>query len=260
MLNNLLDLDRSRGVELVCFGYVRRAVTSIDPTDIANVIYNHVLSFDQMYQPLGTTNLSITSCKNSTLHVRVCKNHRKSIPKEQRIVSSIACFDKKSSQHASNINYNSSRHFISNDINLLQKINNENIAKIFNLNEYSTPEHSTIARMHVQVITQHCWNGELIEFVTYTCGIGSRVARTYFCQILNGLKAMNDIGYIHRNIKAHDLLLDENYQLKIAQGGFPDEEDENDDNNAYIPPQRGLGWQYEMFMIGTVLFKLLYGS
>lgn len=46
------------------------------------------------------------------------------------------------------------------------------------------------------------------------------MARTYFHQLIDAIEFMHDCAVAHLDIKAENLLLDEDYSLKIADFGF----------------------------------------
>lgn len=45
-------------------------------------------------------------------------------------------------------------------------------------------------------------------------------ARFFFHQLIDALEYMHENGYFHRDIKPENLLLDDNFNLKIADFGF----------------------------------------
>ena len=75
----------------------------------------------------------------------------------------------------------------------------------------------------LNVTTEYCANGSLMQLIScLRClfRLGENVTRTYFLQLLNGLKAMRDAGIDIDYVGLNSFLLDDNYNLKISGFGF----------------------------------------
>jgi len=65
-----------------------------------------------------------------------------------------------------------------------------------------------------------CEGGELFDFVANTGSFEESVCRYYFKQLINGLKGAHDSGVFHRDMKAENMFMDSNYDLKVGDFGF----------------------------------------
>mmetsp|Transcript_438 Transcript_438/g.465 ORF Transcript_438/g.465 Transcript_438/m.465 type:complete len:85 (+) Transcript_438:236-490(+) len=67
---------------------------------------------------------------------------------------------------------------------------------------------------------EYCFYGELYDYIESTGKFSEKEARFYFNQLINVLQYMHDLGYAHRDIKIENLLLGEDFELKLADFGF----------------------------------------
>ena len=69
---------------------------------------------------------------------------------------------------------------------------------------------------------EYCKNGDLFDFLKFI-NADICVIKYYFRQLVLGLKYIHGIGYVHRDIKLENLLVHENFDLKIGDFGFLEE-------------------------------------
>jgi len=62
--------------------------------------------------------------------------------------------------------------------------------------------------------------GELFDFVANTGSFSEIVSRYYFNQLITGLKSCHDAGVFHRDMKAENMFMDSNFDLKVGDFGF----------------------------------------
>jgi serine/threonine protein kinase len=61
---------------------------------------------------------------------------------------------------------------------------------------------------------------DLFDYVQNTGAFEDELCRYYFKQMLEALEYCHKKGYCHRDLKLANILLDENYQIKLADFGF----------------------------------------
>ena len=98
-------------------------------------------------------------------------------------------------------------------------------------------------------------------------------ARVMFMDILLGVKYLHDEGIIHRDLKLQNVLIDEHYNLKIADFGFAKRMETDDLMNksvvgswGYLPPEVKLvqdgyeGKPYDIYTLGIIFYLLVTGK
>ncbi|CAM9642585.1 unnamed protein product [Laminaria digitata] len=106
----------------------------------------------------------------------------------------------------------------------------------------------------------------------YTGAFPEIIARTYFLQMLSALEMCNSTGIAHRDIKPENILLDSNFQLRMADFGLSSiMEDENGvcytecGTRSYMAPEVLAKRPYDgaladLWSAGVVLFIMLAGN
>jgi len=112
--------------------------------------------------------------------------------------------------------------------------------------------------------------GELFNFLMYTGCFPEDIARTYFQQLVTGLAHCHSKGISHRDIKAENLLLDKDFNLKIADFGLSAMHDSPTwletqcGTKGYMAPEilKKIPYQgplADIWSLGVVLFIMLTG-
>jgi len=159
------------------------------------------------------------------------------------------------------------------EIKSMIKIKSKNVMKLFayNLN-CKYPEKNGNTLNTILLVLEFCPGGELFDILYYTQQLDAKTARTYFIQMIEGLKACHDGGIIHRDIKPQNLLMDANYQLKVTDFGLSKLCKDADSavmkthyvgTRGYQAPEllkrKKYGKACDIFSAGVVLFILLTG-
>merc|ERR1711967_84033 len=100
-------------------------------------------------------------------------------------------------------------------------------------------------------------DGELFDYILHTDVFNEALARTYFTQLASAVAYCHDNGVIHRDIKPENLLLDSNFQLKVADFGLSSDKSKFQE---FLSKSRYIGEKSDCWSIGVVLFIMLSGN
>ncbi|OWZ15208.1 CAMK/CAMKL protein kinase [Phytophthora megakarya] len=91
----------------------------------------------------------------------------------------------------------------------------ENVLQLYDVLELVQPSKSTIF-----LVLELASGGELFDRIRGDSGVEEDVARTYFTQLLAGVRYCHQLGIVHRDLKPENLLLSDSDVLKIADFGL----------------------------------------
>ncbi|XP_050686074.1 serine/threonine-protein kinase SIK2-like isoform X4 [Eriocheir sinensis] len=147
------------------------------------------------------------------------------------------------------------------EIEILKKLRHPYIIRLYQVMETE--------RM-IYLVTEYASCGELFDYVATHGKMREREARTKFMQIVAALRYCHRRGIVHRDLKAENLLLDKDLNIKLADFGF---------SNFYTPgvllstwcgsppyaaPELFEGKEYDgpkadVWSLGVILFVLVCG-
>eukprot|EP00477_Mikrocytos_mackini_P000402 GAHX01000427.1.p1 GENE.GAHX01000427.1~~GAHX01000427.1.p1 ORF type:complete len:981 (-),score=220.11 GAHX01000427.1:45-2987(-) len=99
---------------------------------------------------------------------------------------------------------------IQKEVSLMENLSHPNIIKYIE---------TVVEGRNFYVVLEYASNGPLRKLVRSGCGIPENIASCFIKQVLLGLKYLHDEGVIHRDIKAANILLDEENIVKLADFG-----------------------------------------
>jgi serine/threonine protein kinase len=159
------------------------------------------------------------------------------------------------------------------EINMMKAINHPNVVALRHFEKDMEWQRAdgTAKRVALMVL-ENAENGELFDYLVYTGHFSDAIARAYMRQLLSALTACHSNLIFHRDIKPENILLDENFQLKLADFGLSTfQEKENAflftdcGTRSYLAPEVLAGSPYlggpaDVWSVGVVLFIMLTGN
>mmetsp|Transcript_31894 Transcript_31894/g.77721 ORF Transcript_31894/g.77721 Transcript_31894/m.77721 type:complete len:472 (-) Transcript_31894:220-1635(-) len=155
------------------------------------------------------------------------------------------------------------------ELKALGTVKHENVVRLKGVDWEGTYPHKDGSKTDAAIITlELCENGELFDYLMHTGSFSDNVARSYFHQLISGLESCHSAGVVHRDLKPDNLLLDNDFVLKIADFGFAVMPENGDMHTCvgtekYMAPEvlKGNGYQKacDLWSCGVILFVMYAG-
>ena len=151
---------------------------------------------------------------------------------------------------------------ISREIDIMRQLSHEHIIKLYQVMETES---------FIHIVTEYAANGEIFDFLVENGKMTEKQAATTFSQILQAVHYCHQRKVVHRDLKAENLLLDQDGNIKLADFGF---------SNYFTPgcvlstwcgsppyaaPELFEGRKYDgpktdIWSLGVILYVLVSGS
>jgi len=158
---------------------------------------------------------------------------------------------------------------VRNELNLLKSVKHKNVIKLLAYQKvnYTTPN-QTIVPTYCFVM-EKCSRFDLFDYMYWTGVFSEQLACTIFKQIVAGVLHMHKAGFIHRDLKAQNVVFTDDFQVKIIDFGWSKElkgkamYTTNVGTSGYQAPeillQRPYSKKCDAFSLGVLLFMMLSG-
>eukprot|EP00127_Corallochytrium_limacisporum_P007211 Clim_evm84s243 gene=Clim_evmTU84s243 len=148
------------------------------------------------------------------------------------------------------------------EVRIMKMLNHPNVVKLYEVID-TTKE--------LFLVLEYCSGGEVFDYLVAHGKMKERDARKYFRQILAGVAYCHSMHVIHRDLKAENLLLDADMNIKVADFGFSNNFEWDGKLNTwcgsppYAAPELFQGKEYvgpevDIWSLGVILYVLSCGS
>lgn len=182
--------------------------------------------------------------------------------------------------HVESIDLDAFKRILRNEVALLQSLEHPNIIKLvdFNLDGEVVEKGSGKCIQIFFIVLELVELGDLFSFIkakNVTGGFSEPFARHYFRQLLNTLEYLHEnAGVVHRDLKPENLLLNSDYNLKIADFGLSTLKKSRTGESIHysavgtrqyqapevLERRRYNGESVDVFSIGVILFVMVTGA
>ncbi|TPX44832.1 hypothetical protein SeMB42_g04192 [Synchytrium endobioticum] len=148
------------------------------------------------------------------------------------------------------------------EVRIMKMLSHPHIVKLYEVIETQT---------ELYLVLEYVAGGEIFDYLVAHGRMKEKEARRHFKQILSAVEYCHNLRIIHRDLKAENLLLDDNLNVKIADFGFSNQFNPNENLNTwcgsppYAAPELFQGKEYsappvDIWSLGVVLYVLVCGS
>ncbi len=151
---------------------------------------------------------------------------------------------------------------ISREIDIMRKLSHRCVIQLYQVMESDSM---------IYIVTEYAANGEIFDHLVQNGRMSEEEACRVFAQILSAIKYCHTHGVVHRDLKAENLLLDSDNNIKLADFGFANYYSSSNllstwcGSPPYAAPELFEGKQYvgpkaDIWSLGVVLYVLVSGS
>ena len=110
--------------------------------------------------------------------------------------------------------------FFKNEINILCQISHKNVVNIIDSGEGRITGKNP-NKKYFYIILEYCENQTLFNYIFYTKqAFGEQYGKYIFNIILDTINDIHNMGFVHRDIKTENILLDKQFNIKISDFGY----------------------------------------
>ncbi|XP_055840590.1 serine/threonine-protein kinase SIK2 isoform X2 [Episyrphus balteatus] len=148
------------------------------------------------------------------------------------------------------------------EVEIMKRLDHPHIIKLYQVME---------TKNMIYIVSEYASQGEIFDYIAKCGRMSEHAARMKFWQILSAVEYCHNRGIVHRDLKAENLLLDSNMNIKIADFGFSNMYKIGEllstwcGSPPYAAPEVFEGKKYtgpeiDIWSLGVVLYVLVCGA
>ncbi|XP_023935517.2 serine/threonine-protein kinase SIK2 [Bicyclus anynana] len=148
------------------------------------------------------------------------------------------------------------------EVDIMKRLDHPHIIKLYQVME---------TKNMIYIVSEYASKGEIFDYIARFGRMAEQAARRKFWQILSAVEYCHERRIVHRDLKAENLLLDANMNIKIADFGFSNYYAAGEllatwcGSPPYAAPEvfegkRYTGPEIDIWSLGVVLYVLVCGA
>ncbi|CAG4945451.1 unnamed protein product [Parnassius apollo] len=148
------------------------------------------------------------------------------------------------------------------EVDIMKRLDHPHIIKLYQVME---------TKNMIYIVSEYASKGEIFDYIARYGRMAEQAARRKFWQILSAVEYCHERRIVHRDLKAENLLLDANMNIKIADFGFSNYYATGEllatwcGSPPYAAPEvfegkRYTGPEIDIWSLGVVLYVLVCGA
>jgi serine/threonine protein kinase len=156
------------------------------------------------------------------------------------------------------------------EVSILSQLNHKNILQIYKSGESEIKKSNKKEKKVYYIIEEYMKYGEILEYIYLTKGFGEHYGRIIFLSLLNAIEYLHDNNIVHRDIKADNIMINSDLEIKLVDFGFANNLNIGKLNTFlgtpnYAAPELHLKIPYygksnDIFSLGVTLFIIVTGT
>ncbi|XP_039969416.1 uncharacterized protein LOC126756086 isoform X2 [Bactrocera neohumeralis] len=148
------------------------------------------------------------------------------------------------------------------EISILKSLRHPHITRLYEVMQSETM---------IYLVTEYASNGEIFDHLAENGPMKELEAARVFTQLVSAVQYCHSMGVVHRDLKAENVLLDKDMNIKLADFGFSNRYEEGSPlttwcgSPPYAAPEVFQGLEYDgpkadIWSLGVVLYALVCGA
>lgn len=154
---------------------------------------------------------------------------------------------------------------VMNEVDIMKQLNHPSIINLIDFNDTVELKKNGMSTDVFYLALELANGGELFDFIAQTGKFSEEVARYYFHQMCEAFTYLHGNGVSHRDMKPENVMLDSEFNLKLADFGFSSTKALNETRkgtDSYMAPeihmkQKYSGQTVDLFAAGIILFIMV---